>query len=281
MRKLILGTLVVLAAMSCNQKKIEALENRVAADSIKIVGIEKERDAFIEIISEVQSNFRTIKEVELGILSDAKGSESVNSGSKARIQEDFQTITNRLQANKEKIDELEKSLSTAQGEASRYRGLVAGLRRDLETRTKEVAELKAELEAKNVKIKELDTQVSSLSHSKDSLSSLSQKQIAAIQAQDKELHTAWYIVGKAADLKAKGLREKMLKTAKINKSGFKEIDIREFKELKIDSKSPKLYSSHPASSYTLEKQADKKTTILRIKDYKSFWSNTNSLIIQL
>ncbi|MDR1729190.1 MAG: hypothetical protein LBR52_00805 [Prevotellaceae bacterium] len=280
MKKVILGMLVALAAISCNQKKIEALENRVASDSIKIAGIEKERDAFIEIISEVQSNFRTIKEVELGILSDAQGTEAVNSGSKARIQEDFQTITSRLQANKAKIDELEQSLSTAQGEASRYRGLVAGLRKDLETRTKEVAELRTELEAKNIQIQQLDSAVLNLNQMRDSLSSLSQKQIAALQAQDEELNTGWYIVGKKSDLKAKGLKEGALKTAKINKNNFKKIDIREFTELKIDSKSPELYSSHPASSYTLEKQANK-TTILKIKDYKSFWSNTNTLIIEL
>ena len=253
MRKLILGTLVALATISCNQKKIEALENRVMQDSIKIVGIEKERDAFIEIISEVQSNFRTIKEVELGILSDAKGTEVVNSDSKARIQEDFQTITSKLQANKARIEELEQSLTTAQGEASRYRGLVAGLKRDLETRTKEVNALKAELEAKNIKIQELDSAVLALNQTRDSLTSLSQKQIAAIQAQDEELNSGWYIVAKKSDLKAKGLKEGALKTAKINKSSFKKIDIREFTELKIDSKKPKLYSSHPASSYTLEK----------------------------
>ena len=56
MRKLILGTLVAFAAVSCNQKKIEALENRVMEDSLKIVSIEQERDAFIEIISEVIYN---------------------------------------------------------------------------------------------------------------------------------------------------------------------------------------------------------------------------------
>ncbi len=280
MKKVILGILVALAAISCNQKKIEALENRVAADSIKIVGIEKERDAFIEIISEVQSNFSTIKEIELGILSDAKGTEAVNSNSKARIQEDFQTITNRLQANREKIDELEKSLETAQGEASKARGLVAGLRRQLDERAKEVTNLKAELEAKNIKIQQLDSAVLNLNQMRDSLASLSQKQIAAIQAQDEELNSGWYIVGKKSDLKAKGLKEGDLKKAKINRNSFKKIDIREFTELKIASKSPKLYSSHPASSYTLERQADK-TSILKIRDYKSFWSNTNTLIIQL
>ena len=282
MRKLILGTLVAFMAVSCNQKKIEALENRVFEDSIKIESIQKERDNLVEIISEVQSNFRTIKEIELGILSDAHGTEVINSGSKARIQEDFQTITNALQANKARIEELEQSLSSAQGEASRYRNMVAGLRKDLELRIKEVSDLRAELEEKNIKIQELGSQVTNLSQAKDSLSSLSAKQIAAIQAQDEELNTGWYTFGKKSDLKNKGLKEGGLKKVKINKSNFHKVDIREFSELRLGSKKAKLYTSHPASSYSLDKiSATDKNLVLRIKDYKAFWSNSNTLIIEI
>ena len=282
MRKLILGTLVVFMAVSCNQKKIEALEARVYEDSLKIVAIEEERDAFLEIISEVQSNFRTIKEIELGIIDQSQASEGIDGEGKARIQEDFQFITNMIQQSKDRIAELEANLSRSQGQTAHYRGLVANLQKDLATRTQEIADLKAQLELKDLQIQQLDRQVASLNTSKDSLSSLSAKQIAAIKQQEEELNSGWYTIGKKSELKAKGLKEGDLKTAKINKSNFKKIDIREFKELDLGSKKAKLYTSHPESSYSLEKKsASDKNLVLRIKDQKSFWANSRILIVQI
>ncbi len=281
MKKLILGTLVAFVAVSCNQKKIEQLQYQKDSIQQEKDLVVKERDSFLEIISEVQANFSTIKEVELGIIDQTQG-EGVNSQSKARIQEDFQFITNKIQESKARIAQLEADLEQSQGQAAHYRGLVANLRKDLETRTKDVADLKAQLEEKNIKIEELSTEVASLSQTKDSLSMLSEKQIAAIKAQDTEINTGWYIVGKKSDLKAKGLKESDLKTSKVDKNKFTEIDIREFTELDLGSKKAQLYTSHPESSYSLEKKsADDKNLVLKIKDYKSFWSNSKTLIIQV
>jgi len=282
MKKLILGTLVVFMAVSCNQKKIERLE--FEKDSILQVKeqIVQERDAFLEIISEVQSNFRTIKEIELGIIDQTHGTEGVNNMSKARIREDFQFITDKIQESKDRIERLEADLRRSQGQTAHYRGLLANLQKDLEIRTQEIAELKAQLEEKDLRIEALNSRVTSLNQSKDSLSSLSAKQIAAIKAQDDELNTAWYIVGKKSELKAKGLKEGDLKTTKINKGNFKKIDIREFTGLDLGSKKAKFYTSHPASSYSLEKKsATDKNLVLKINDYKSFWSNSKTLIIEI
>ena len=282
MKKLILGTLVVFMAVSCNQKKIERLEYE--KDSILQVKdqIVQERDAFLEIISEVQSNFRTIKEIELGIIDQTHGTEGVNNTSKARIREDFQLITDKIQESKDRIEQLEADLHRSQGQTAHYRGLLANLQKDLEVRTQEIAELKAQLEEKDLRIEALSDRVTSLNQSKDSLSSLSTKQIAAIKAQDDELNAGWYIVGKKSDLKAKGLKEGDLKTTKINKGNFKKIDIREFSVLDLGSKKAKLYTSHPASSFSLEKKsATDKNLVLKINDYKSFWANSRTLIIEI
>jgi len=282
MRKLILGTLVVLTAVSCNQKKIEQLQFQ--RDSIQQEKdlVVKERDSFLEIISEIQSNFTAIKEVELGILDQTQGVEGMNSASKARIQEDLQFITNKIQENKTRIAQLESDLKKSQGQAAHYKNLVANLQKDLEIRTKEIAELKAQLELKDLEIEKLGSKVAVLSHTKDSLSTLSAKQLAAIKAQEEEINGGWYIIAKKSDLKAKGMKEGALKTAKLDKGKFKQIDIREVKEFDLGSKKAKLYSSHPAASYSLEKKsANDKTLVLKIKDVKSFWANTRYLIVQV
>jgi len=281
MRKLILGTLVAFMAVSCNQKKIEHLEFQ--RDSIQQEKdlVVKERDAFLEIISEIQSNFTTIKEVELGIIDQAQ--EGINNDSRARIQEDMQFITNKLQENRDRIAKLEEDLKKSQGQAAHYRGLVANLQKDLEIRIKEIAELKAQIEEKDLKIEELSSKVVSLSSSKDSLSTLSAKQLAAIKAQEEEINGGWYLISKKNDLKDKGMKEGALKTTKFDKSKFKKIDIREVKEFDLGTaKTPKLYTSHPESSYTItNKSATDKTKVLKITDYKSFWANSRYLIVQI
>jgi chromosome segregation ATPase len=284
MRKLILGTLalVALVTVSCNQKKIERLEFQ--RDSIQQEKdlVVKERDEFLEIISEIQSNFSTIREVELGIIDQSQGYEKLNNEGKARIREDLEFITNKIQENKDRINSLEADLKKSQGQAAHYKNLVANLQKDLVLREKEITDLKAQLAEKDAYIEQLNTRVASLTHSKDSLSTLSSKQLAAIKAQEEEIYGGWYTMGKKAELKAKGMKEGDLKTTKFNKGNFKKIDIREEKEIDLGSKKAKLYTSHPAGSYVLEKKsANDKNLVLKIKDPKSFWSNSKYLIIQI
>ena len=112
------------------------------------------------------------------------------------------------------------------------------------------------MEEKDIKIKELDELVESLNSTRDSLNNLADQQIAAIKAQDEELNSAWYIIGTKKELKAKGLKEGDLKKAKINKSIFTKVDVRELSELDLGSKKAKLYTSHPENSYSLTKKSD-------------------------
>jgi chromosome segregation ATPase len=282
MRKLILGALVAFTVVSCNQKKIEHLEFQ--KDSLQQVkdSVVRERDNFLEIIAEIQSNFQSIRQTELGILDQTQGGEVINSSTKAQLREDFQRISEKLQAQRERIGQLEESLKSAQGQASKYKNLVASLQKDLETKTKEIADLKAQLEEKNVKIEELSKSVSSLTTSKDSLNSLSEKQLASIKQQEIELNAGYYLTATKKELKEKGLKEGVLKTAKVDKGNFKKVDIREFKELELNTKKAKLYTLHPASSYSLEKKsADDKMLVLKIKDPKAFWSNSRILIVEV
>ena len=65
-----------------------------------------------------------------------------------------------------------------------------------------------------------------------------------------------------------------------DKGYFTKIDIRLDKEIKLYSKSAKLLTSHPASSYTLEQDANKQYT-LRINDPETFWAASKYLVVQV
>ena len=63
-----------------------------------------------------------------------------------------------------------------------------------------------------------------------------------------------------------------------NKDYFTKIDIRIDKEIKLYSKSAKIKTAHPESSYTLYRDANKQY-VLRINDPQAFWSTSKYLVV--
>ena len=78
------------------------------------------------------------------------------------------------------------------------------------------------------------------------------------------------------------MKEGAIKSARIDKSGFTKVDIREISELDLKSRKAKLYTFHPESSYSLERKTpDDKNLVLKITDYKTFWANSKILVIEI
>lgn len=63
-----------------------------------------------------------------------------------------------------------------------------------------------------------------------------------------------------------------------NRDYFTKIDIRVDKEIKLYSRSAKMLTSHPAGSYTLERNANKQY-VLRITNPQQFWSTSKYLVV--
>ena len=66
--------------------------------------------------------------------------------------------------------------------------------------------------------------------------------------------------------------------ANFNKDYFTKIDIRVNKEIKLYSKSAKVLTMHPSSSYQLQRDANKQY-VLRITNPEIFWSTSKYLVI--
>jgi hypothetical protein len=108
-----------------------------------------------------------------------------------------------------------------------------------------------------------------------------------ISQQDKQLHTAWFVFGTKHELKKQNILTKdglfsktKLLEKDFNKDYFTKIDIRIDKEIKLYSKSANILTAHPASSYTLDRDANKQY-ILRITDPQLFWSTSKYLVVQV
>ena len=279
MKKVVLGAFVALFAVSCNQDKIDALTQQV--DSLQQVNDmnEQKMNSYFALITEVQSNLRNIKQTELGILDEAQ-SEGVNSDSKQKIQQDFESIHRAFQDSRTKLDSMENALKKAEGKLPYLRGLVAGLQKDLKASEKTIKDLKAQLDEKNIKIASLDSTVASIAAMRDSINEVNNANMAAIQQQDEELNTAYYFLANKKTLKEKGLKN--LQGATINESLCTKVDIREFKELPLGAKKAVILTNHPTNSYSLVKSpGDDKNLILKITNYKTFWSVSKKLVIQV
>jgi chromosome segregation ATPase len=248
-----------------------------------------ERDAqlnsLMEAFNEVQEGFRLINEAENRVDLQAGAVEGVSVADK--IREDIRFITEKLQANRERIAELEAELKNSHYASSQMKKAVANLNKELLAKTQQIETLQMELASKNIRIAELDDAVARLSKDISDLKADNEVKAALVQAQDKALNAAWFVFGTNSELKEQKIvtkkflqKKKVLENDDFNKNYFTQIDIRKDKEIKLYSKDAKLLTSHPDGSYEFIK--DKKGTLtLKILNPNSFWSISRYLVIEV
>lgn len=184
----------------------------------------------------------------------------------AALEELQQKYSSQLGANKE----LKKTIDRLQNEVAGYQNEIKSYKGQIQVKDKQIADLSDDL---LLTMEELD-----------SAQAVTEVQQSVINVQDKMLNTGYYIIADKKTLKDKGIAEggvfakKRLTTDGFSTDCFTEVDIRELTEVKINAKSPKILSSHPASSYELVQNADK-TNTLKIKDAAAFWSNSKFLVV--
>ena len=192
---------------------------------------------------------------------------------------DMMETFNQIQAGFQEINEAENRLSIVKdGEgANRRRQLLENVRFIANT----MKELRAELDAKDIHITELDATINTLNSNVSDLQEESARKTETINTQDKQLNTAWYVFGTKKELKEQRILDgdKVLES-NFNKSYFTKIDIRVDKEIKLMSKSAKILTMHPSGSYTLQRNANK-MYVLRITNPQIFWSTSKYLVVQV
>lgn len=94
------------------------------------------------------------------------------------------------------------------------------------------------------------------------------------------MNTAFYVFGTKKELKTQNILSgsDVLRSSGFNRDYFTKIDIRNTKVINLYSKKAELLTNHPASSYTLEKNAQKQY-VLRINNPQAFWSTSKYLVI--
>ena len=279
MKKLFFASLCLAALVGCQDNKSK-VDNAVSAerDSLNKVIAQKDNEIndIMSTFNQIEEGLREIGQAE-GRISVARDGEGASRTQ--RIAENMQFIQQTMQQNRELIDKLRTQLRESSINGEQLKKTNESLALQLEEKDKQLQQLRAELDAKDIHIMDLDEKIANLNTNVSNLSSESAKKSETISAQDKQLHTAWFVFGTKKELKD----QQILKNGKVlqgnfNKEYFTKVDIRVDKEIKLYSRSAKMLTSHPSSSYTLQRDANKQY-VLRITDPQLFWSTSKYLVI--
>ena len=282
MKKLFIVALAIAGLASCDQNKQTADEATRQRDSLLQVINQKddEMNELMDCVNEVQDGFRRINEAE-GRITVANGNPETAS-TRGVIQENMQYIQDAMKQNRELIAQLQDKLKNSTLNVKSLERTIQNLQAQLETQNQRIQELEASLAEKNIVIAEQGDQIDNLNENVNNLTQENRQKSETLATQDKDLHTAWFVFGTKAELKEQKILKDgdVLKTGDFNKDYFTQIDIRVVKEIKLYSKSAQLLTTHPAGSYTLQKD-QKGEYVLRITDANKFWSISKYLVIRV
>ena len=198
------------------------------------------------------------------------------------IQENMQFIQEAMKQNRELIAQLQERLKTTTFNTKALEKTIANLQAQLESQNQRIQELEASLAEKDIIIAEQGDQIDNLNENVTTLTEENRQKTETVAAQDKDLHTAWFVFGTKAELKEQKILQKgdVLKTNDFNKDYFTQVDIRTMKEIKLYSKSAEMLTTHPKGTYTLQKD-QKGEYVLHITDAQKFWSVSKYLVIKV
>jgi hypothetical protein len=278
----ITGCLILLTA--CENPEAEYKKFNYQLDSLNFVL--NARDSTINDLlasfNEIQRNLDSVA-VRQNLVSMRVNEKNrdVNQTNKEMINADITAINLIIDQNKEKIRELNNKLTSSSTKITEFQKMIAELNKQILLKNVESASLNERLNALSIQVIQLQASV-------DNLSQENTAQDEIIATQTATMHTAYYVVGKTRELAEKQVIDKkggllgIGKTSKLNpdfnNSNFNRIDYTETVVIPINSKGADIVTTHPKSSYFLDKEGDTFKN-LRITHPEQFWSASKYLVI--
>ena len=279
MKKLLMmACLAAFVLTGCKDGKTTADNGAIQRDSLNSIIAQKDSELndMMGTINEIEDGLNQINEAEnrVTLLKNGEGATK-----KQKLTEDVQFIATRMKQNRELIAKLQKQLANSSIQSEQLKKTIENLNKQLEEKEKQMQALREELDKQDIHIMELDETINNLNTKSNCLTSESNRKTEVINAQDKQINTAWYVFGTKKELRNQHIMEDgKVMTGNFNKNYFTKVDIRDLSEIKLYSKSAKLLTTHPSSSYNLVRDANKQY-ILRITNPQIFWSTSKYLVV--
>jgi chromosome segregation ATPase len=276
---LFFACIAILAFTGCTQKKATPnVVNYQQTDSLQKIIAQRDNEIndMMGTLNEIQEGFREITEAEnrVNIAKDGEGTNKTQ-----QIKENIQFISNTMKRNREMIKKLQQQLRDSHFNGDELKKTIANLTQQLDEKDQQLQQLRAELDSKDIHIAELDETINNLNTNVSDLKTETEDKSQTISNQDKQLNTAWFVFGTKSELKEQHiLVDGKVLESNFNKSYFTKVDIRIDKEIKLYSKSARLLTMHPSSSYTLTRDANNQY-VLRVTNPQIFWSTSKYLVV--
>lgn len=277
----ILTFVSVISLTGCREQKttpqVEAKSIETTDSLEKIIAQrDNELNDMMATFNQIEEGFRKISEAENRVTIEKDG-ESADRG--AQIRENIQLIAGIMKSNRELIKKLQTQVRESSFKGSEMQKTISNLLEQLDDKDRQLQQLRAELDAKDIHITELDETINNLNTNVANLTTEGEEKNQTIDSQDKQLNTAWFVFGTKDELKEQNILDKgKVLQGNFNKSYFTKIDIRIDKEIKLFSRSARILTTHPSGSYTLTTDA-RHQYVLRITNPQIFWSTSKYLVI--
>ena len=266
---------LMLVACNGNGPSVDAGASRTI-DSLKNANLQQqanleEMNLFVNTLADGLS---AIALQEDKIFSSAEGTRM----DRNQLKVNLESLAKTLQDQRKRIQQLSDSLKQRGANTSKLQTLVTHLQKQLEEKDRQIAQLRKDVEQKNLSISDLQNK---LQRASAGYAEMEKKAESAETALAK--HTSGYVLMGTIDaLKEGGYidKRKHVLTETMPKGDFTKVNIYQFSELEIPSKSVKLLTDHPKKSYSIEK-VDKETRKLVIDNPDLFWATSRYLIISI
>lgn len=279
--------ILLILITSCGKQSSDYKSLKAQNDSLQNakIKLQEEVDGYFSAMNQIEQNIEKIKSTENVISIQPVGKE-LNEDIRVKINEDMTYINDMLQANKTELTRLKSKIRKSAFKSSQLEHTILRLAKSLEEETTKVALLQVELAEKDSIIIKLDTKVKDMGKNIDDISTDNKTKETKIKEQDETIHTAWYVFGTMSELKQQKIvtTDGILSAQKVlqrdfNKNYFVRIDARNTKSIPLYSTHAKILTSHPKSSYTLDKENG--NFVLIILDTDDFWSISKYLVIEV
>ena len=277
--------LLAILLFACNDHRTERDHAIRQRDSLERLLTQRDSSInnFLASYTDIQENLDSITLKGNIISKDLSNQVEFKKRSKEQIINDIRAINQLMDRNREKIEELNKKLKSSAFSNMKLQKMIASLNEQIQLKDQQMLVLNDQLNALNSDIIKLQTSL-------ETINLVNDEQSQVINRQTEELHTAYYVVGRAKELQDKKVIDKtggllgLGKTSRlhstVNDTNFIKIDYTQVTSIPLDSRSVELVTSHPSSSYSFEK--DTKTdliTQLHITDPEKFWSESKYLVV--
>jgi outer membrane lipoprotein-sorting protein len=287
MKKLLFILVALLILGSCQQKKLDRMQE--VQDSLEQVAANKDSSItdFIGTMNQIQANLDSIKKLEEIVDIESQSSAEPKSTTRQKVLRDIAMINELLKINRELIASQQKKMDFSSYKMNEMQEMLNMMSTQLETKDAEIIALQEELQRLQLNITDLNQDLMAAQERTEEQARLLEEKTSTIGQQTSALNTAYYVFGTTKELVENGIVEKeggflgigrSLKFRKdFNPDLFTKVDIREVNEISLNSKKAKVITTHPANSYELV--GDDLIEKLVITNPDRFWETNRYLVI--